>query len=156
MSIQDVPIKNEEYRMRSGKYEGKSIGELLELDPNYLMMLHQKGYLTMQRHIVEEVKARMDIYSISAKQQKTTHTNDGRPIMGTKKYTGIPMKDWVCVKYLKVLFDSGYSVMLKLHNGNEIVVYKKRSRILKDSYKIYIEPKYYETDHKMFVENITE
>jgi ribosomal protein L16/L10AE len=55
--FQSVPIKGKEYRMKSGKHEGKSLGELLEINPGYIVFLHEKNLLTIQFDLIDEARA---------------------------------------------------------------------------------------------------
>lgn len=56
MGAQDVPIKGLDYIMKSGKYKGKTLGELLESNPDFILMMHRNGYLIMQMDIIEKAK----------------------------------------------------------------------------------------------------
>lgn len=90
------------------------------------------------------------------KGEKVSYMLDGRKVFQPKIFTGRKFYGWVGVKYKKVRLDSGYFVFLKLHNGEDISVQKSRSEIIKSKKLIWIEPNYYETTHKRFVEKVQE
>lgn len=89
---------------------------------------------------------------MAKKGTKNSHFNDGRKVFTPKNRTGLKFKDWVEVKYSKILEEFPLSVHLRLKNKEDIIVQKKRSVLLKKLKKIYIEPKHYNADHKMYVE----
>lgn len=72
-----------------------------------------------------------------------THYNDGRLIGTSKNRTGTRLTDWIEVKYKKFRFDTGYSVMLGLPNGEDVWLQKNRIVLKRDKKKVYVRPDYH-------------
>lgn len=59
----ESPTKGLDYVFRSGKYQGKSVKEIVEGDPNYILFLHKNTPIDFHISVIEAAEEQSEIWN---------------------------------------------------------------------------------------------
>lgn len=59
----ESPTKGLDYVFRSGKYQGKTVKEIVEGDPDYILFLHNKTPIDFHISVIEAAEEQSQIWN---------------------------------------------------------------------------------------------